>query len=71
MVPQAYGLYPSSDDLDAGIDSQLFIATKVNHLKMSGEYMHVGRDPESGVCPFTFCWSTKLIIIYLPEKILL
>ena len=55
MVPQAYGLYPSSDDLDAGIDSQVFILNKVTYLKMSGEYMHVGRDPGSGISVFTFC----------------
>ena len=55
MVPQVYGLYPSSEDLDAGIDSQEFITNKVNHLKMSGKYMHVGHDPASGICPFTFC----------------
>ena len=50
MVPQVYSLYPSSEDLDAGIDMQAFIADKVNHLKTSGEYLHVGRDEVSGVC---------------------
>ena len=53
MVPQVYGLYPSSEDLDAGIDMQAFIANKVTQLKLSGEYLHVGRDEESGVCPLT------------------
>jgi hypothetical protein len=55
MVPQVYSLYPSSEDIDAGIDMQAFIANKVNHLKTSGEYMHVGRDQVSGVCLFTSC----------------
>jgi hypothetical protein len=49
MVPQLYSLYPSSEDLDAGIDMQDFIANKVNHLKTSGEYLHVGRDQVSDV----------------------
>ena len=54
MVLQVYGLYPSLDDLDAGINVQEFISDKANHLKMSGEYMHTGRDEVSGIRPFTF-----------------
>jgi hypothetical protein len=55
MVPQVYCLYPRSEDLDAGTDMQVFVSNKVKHLTTTGEYMHIGRDQEYGVCLFTSC----------------